>query len=217
MKASIFIILCLIIISCRNTEKEKYSEIPRKLEYDSNYCEYYSYQFDSTKNIEDVIDDFYKNSPQKDSLQLNLCIGAYYHKKKEYKLALTYFFKGYLIDSLDPKINFNISLSLGKLKMYSEALKHVNIALQTNCKSYEHLGQKCFLLNKLGRYKEAIEVALQAKDINPDDKKVYISLILYFDKLEYKDSIIKYFEIMDKLFDDSLSDCLMDIKEKYKN
>lgn len=184
-----------MFLSC-NDGKNKRPSLPRLIPKNERSCE--KIEADTFSNLNDLLQDFYTTSFYKDSFELNLRFGAYYYYHQAYDSSLYYYLKAKQIDSADSKLHFNISLTLTELKKFDEALNSINKAIDICGPNWFLLNSKCYILWKLNKPQEGIEVGLVSLKLNPDNKKIYGNLLHCFDAIGEKDSVLKYIDIIEK-------------------
>lgn len=219
MAKNVFIFLTFfILISCGNDKsatKNNYPALPRINSTDTSSCE--RYEADKYSTIDELLKDLYSGTGRKDSFELNLRLGAYYHYKKDFDSSLYYNLRAKELDSLDQKVSFNLSLTYSELNDFEKALHYVNKAINVCEDRWDYLNSKCYILGKLDKCDEAIKVGRISLNLNPENQKIYGNLINCFDKLEQGDSVNKYLDIVDKKYKITGSKRINELRAKYKN
>ncbi len=191
----IILILCTILVNFGCDSKESYRKpIQKYISSDGRTCDRSSAK--EFSNVDSLLSDFYSNATYKDSFELNIRLGAFYYFKEEYDLSLHHYSKARDIDSLDAKLNFNISLTYSALGDFDKALEYINLTLDMCGDHWEYLNSKCFILGQLNRCEEAIPYGLEALSNYNENEKVYGNIIICFDELGQKDSVKKYIDIV---------------------
>jgi tetratricopeptide (TPR) repeat protein len=215
MKYLIIFSFIILLFSCSTKEPSQHPALPRQIKDNNRSCEFT--EADKYPNVDALINDFYKTSDYKDSLELNLRMGVYYYYKQQFDSSLKYELIAKSIDSSDAKINFDLALTYCELKDYSSALISVNKAISICSDKWEYLNSKCYILSMLHKCDESIKYGLISLNMNPENKKIYGNLLRCFDELNQEDSVRKYLTIIENKYgaDIEKSEIVSKIKHKY--
>ncbi len=202
-----------IFCSCGKEKKETLPVITERfIKNNERSCE----RITATRyeTIDELLQDFIASAKYKDSLELNVRLGTYYHYREEYDSALFFYGKAESIDATDADLHFNMALAYSEKSEFERALKSIENSLVLCGERWEYLNSKCYILGSLNRCEEAVKIGLISKAINPENKKIYGNLLRCFDKLNQRDSVLRYITLIDSKFNQT-ADWINELKKRY--
>ncbi|MBS3818846.1 tetratricopeptide repeat protein [bacterium] len=142
---------------------------------------------------------------QPQSAEAHFNLGYIYEKRGSMDKAVTHYKKAFTLDK-NPKASLNIAEIYFKQEKLKEALGYVRKSIQekSSAGAYNLQG---VLLNKMGKYPQAIESFKKAKEINPQNNFIKVNLgMAYFNNQDYEQARALFKKMLPQIKDSKLKD-----------
>ena len=116
-----------------------------------------------------------------DELKINLDKALYYREKEEYKLAIEALYKALDVQSDNVDVLVQLAEIYAILKDFERSIKYYKAILEIQPQNLLVLNSLYSLCFSLGKYKDALEIALLALSFEKNDKN-YFNLVKIYDK-----------------------------------